>query len=133
MHNGLFILRRSLRVQIITNSKSSNSTIWYPSAAYFRELIQAGVEVYEWQGDQSIHAKTMIIDGELALVGSLNLGVRSMNADSEVLMLSRDSGTVAQLQEAWDRDILNTEPASHQFTIGERILIAAARLFEPIF
>jgi cardiolipin synthase len=53
-------------------------------------LVRAGVRIYEYQPTM-MHAKTVIADGELLLVGSINFDPRSfaLNAECGVVIVSR--------------------------------------------
>jgi putative cardiolipin synthase len=97
---------RGVRVRILTNSLSVTDNVMAFSG-YRRsrkDLLRTGVEVYELKPDAdvqasimngplrfrfttklAVHAKSMVIDGEIAVVGSFNLDPRSANLNTEVL------------------------------------------------
>jgi putative cardiolipin synthase len=99
-------VQRGVRVRILTNSLSVTDNIMAFSG-YRRsrkDLLDTGVEIYELKPDPEIqasimngplrfrfttelavHAKSMVIDGEIAVVGSFNLDPRSANLNTEVL------------------------------------------------
>jgi cardiolipin synthase len=124
---------RGVRVEVLTNSQQSNDedSMWYASANFFEELTAAGVRVYEWQSDQTIHAKTMVVDGQVAVIGSYNLDPRSAATNSETLAVTRGP-TVDELAAAFPRDLAHAAPARTSFTFGERIIIRAHRIAEPL-
>jgi cardiolipin synthase len=70
----------------------------------YESLLQAGVEIWEWDGVM-IHAKTAVMDGELALVGSSNLDPLSMRRNYELNLLVADSVTGVRMQEMFERDL----------------------------
>ena len=76
---------RGVRVVVVTNSLQSTDAWWmyYASLNYYKELIGAGIEVRHYRGTETMHAKTMLVDGEVALVGSFNLDPRSATTNSE--------------------------------------------------
>lgn len=49
---------------------------------YFRQLVDSGVRVFRYKG--IMHAKTMLIDGEMLVIGTVNLNVRSLERDDEL-------------------------------------------------
>jgi cardiolipin synthase len=51
--------------------------------ALFGRLLKGGVEIYEYQG-RVMHAKTAVIDGEFASIGTHNLDHRSLRFNLEV-------------------------------------------------
>ena len=50
-------------------------------------VLDTGVTVYEWYGDYSTHGKSLLIDRDLALVGSYNLDMRSTYIDTEMMLV----------------------------------------------
>ncbi len=80
------LLARQVRVRIITNSMKSTDNL-FAQAGYLKakaKLIQMGVEIYEYQGPDTAHAKVAVIDGHIALVGTYNLDPRSGFVNREV-------------------------------------------------
>jgi putative cardiolipin synthase len=86
-------------VTILTNSLRSNDG-FLPQVAYLkyrRRLIRAGVDLREYKGPQCLHAKSAVIDGRIALVGSYNIDPRSENLNTEVMALADDEEVAATL------------------------------------
>lgn len=108
-------LRKSgVRVRVLTNSLASNDAIAaHAGYARYREgLIAMGVEIYEMRAERrgtvssfgsgsgsagessgasraSLHAKAVVIDNRLLVVGSMNLDLRSKLQNSEVAIAIR--------------------------------------------
>ena len=61
------------------------------SQSYYPDLLKAGVELYEYRKGL-LHAKTMVADGSVALIGSANLDRRSfeLNFENNILFADRD-------------------------------------------
>lgn len=79
---------KQIDAAILTNSIASSPN---PLActAYFgdrKTILNTGIHLWEYQGEQSIHAKTYLIDERMALVGSYNLDPRSAYIDTEMLL-----------------------------------------------
>jgi cardiolipin synthase A/B len=126
---------RGVRVVMLTNSKESASetSMYYAGINYYRELIDAGVEVREWRGPASLHAKTMVVDGELALVSSFNLDPRSAERNSEALILIRDSEVVRELSDSLARDVAQSDLARYDnIPWADWLKARALRLAEPL-
>jgi cardiolipin synthase len=130
----LAAVERGVEVEVLTNSKESNDyeTMWYASANCYEELMRGGVRIYEYQGEQTMHAKNLIVDDELALVGSFNLDPRSVTTNSELLALFRHAEAVDELDELFDDNLERSQLADYDFTPAERLLIATHRLVEPL-
>jgi putative cardiolipin synthase len=123
---------RGVDVTIITNSKESNNFVatYYAGLNYYRELIEAGIDIYEYDGPETLHAKTMLVDGELEVVGSYNLDPRSAVEHSEAMVLLRDARAIEQLKKATDTMLGNASKASSRISQVERIKANAHRVAE---
>lgn len=79
----------NVATHILTNSESSTNN--YPGVSgflkYKDKILENVTQVYGFQGDGSIHAKTYVIDERLSLVGSFNLDPRSSFLSSENLVV----------------------------------------------
>ncbi len=92
-------LERGVRVRILTNSMNTTDNL-FPQAGYVgyrKPLVRRGVELWEYQGPESLHSKTAVIDGETVLVGSFNLDPRSERLNSELIIVMRDEELAADL------------------------------------
>ena len=74
--------RRGGQVQIILPAKSDVPMALYASRRFYRTLLAAGVEIYEYQ-PQILHAKLILVD-DIAYVGSANLDTRSLHINYEL-------------------------------------------------
>jgi len=98
-----------VRVRILTNSLASNdvSAVHAGYSKYRRPLLRCGVELYEldealkemegkfftWLPGlkkSSLHAKTMVFDGETMFVGSFNFDQRSQYLNNEIGLVFTD-------------------------------------------
>jgi cardiolipin synthase len=124
---------RGVDVTIITNSKASvdEDVMWYAAANFYEELTRAGVKIVEWQGTETNHAKTMLVDDQVAVIASYNLDPRSATSNSESLAVLRGAA-VRELLAAWQVDITRTAPAPTSFGWAEWLLIRAHRIAEPL-
>jgi cardiolipin synthase A/B len=89
---------RGVDVRVLTNSHLAGqdlywSTGFFISLNYFPRLMRAGVRLFLHPGFEEpkakqpyLHAKEFIIDGELAMIGSFNLSMRSCFVESENLV-----------------------------------------------
>ena len=100
-------LERGVRVRILTNSMSTTDNLW-PQAGYVghrKPLVRQGVELWEYQGPESLHSKTAVIDGETVIVGSFNLDPRSERLNTELAVVLRDAGLAASLLGTMDEHL----------------------------
>lgn len=64
-------------VGIVVPHQSDSFLVHMTTRSYYRELIQAGVKIYEYT-EGIIHAKTFISDDKVAIIGTTNLDFRSL-------------------------------------------------------
>jgi cardiolipin synthase len=96
-------------------------------------MFDAGIEVHEYQPTM-IHAKTLVVDGQWNLIGSMNFDQRSMFLNEEVMLLVCDSRLAGDLERDFERDL----GESRRFTMDEwkkrsasdRAAALAARLIQ---
>ncbi|MFU8806147.1 MAG: phospholipase D-like domain-containing protein, partial [Bradymonadaceae bacterium] len=121
-------------VTVITNSKNSTDAWWvyYAGLNYYQELIRAGVKIYEYNGTETLHSKTMLIDGELALIGSFNLDPRSAIDNSEFMLLIRGGQTAKELHQTMEHDRANSTLATDDIPFTELVKASSMRLAEPL-
>ncbi|EGV35862.1 phospholipase D-like domain-containing protein [Neisseria weaveri] len=91
-------------VRILVPRTSDIRWIGTVSRTQYRPLLEAGVRVFEWDGTM-IHAKTAIVDGQWARVGSTNLNLSSWYANRELDISIEDPETVYQLERVFLNDL----------------------------
>lgn len=79
--------KRGVDVRIITPGIPDKPLIFRMTRSYYRPLLEAGVRIFEYQPG-FIHAKTFVVDGKIACVGTINLDYRSLylHFENAVLM-----------------------------------------------
>ena len=117
---------KGVRIRVLTNSLASNDAPAAHAgyARYRKDLLALGVELYEMRAEQegtvggmgstagfgsgqaggsksgasraSLHSKAVIIDQRLAVIGSMNLDLRSQLKNSEVALLIRSPAVSRQ-------------------------------------
>jgi len=85
-----------LDVRLLVPKMSDSRLVTYAARSYFDDLLTAGVKVYEY-GPRLLHTKTLLVDDDLALIGSANFDHRSFRLNFELSMLFRDAGIAAEL------------------------------------
>ena len=99
---------RGVHVRIIVPGKYNDHTIVrLASRRQYGELLRGGVEIYEYQPGM-IHAKTMVVDGQYAIVGSTNFDSRSFELNDEVNLALFDTETATQLIREFEQDLLKS-------------------------
>ena len=97
-------------VQLLMPGKKSDSKA--SAGAQHKEygpLVQRGVHVFEYEPSM-MHAKTMLVDDELAVVASINLDPLSLHELEEVALVVQDRGFVATLVRTFEADLKHAKP-----------------------
>ncbi|WP_434212516.1 cardiolipin synthase [[Pseudomonas] boreopolis] len=93
-----------LDVQLILSESNNQRLTAWAQEAYYDDLLRCGVKIALYR-PHFLHAKHMSVDDDVALVGSINLDIRSFALNAEIGMLCYDRGVVARLREV-ERDYL---------------------------
>lgn len=104
MYERLKEVTASVPVDLMINSVE-NGDNFVASSDYLRhkeDIIDTGVKLYEYDGGMSYHGKSMTIDGELSIIGSYNLDLRSTYVDTELMLVIQSEALTAQLNEVME-------------------------------
>lgn len=93
-------------VRLLVPKTSDIRWIGAVSRTQYRALLQAGVRIFEWNG-QMIHAKSCVVDGYWARIGSTNLNMSSWLVNREVDITIQDRELAQQLEQKFLEDISN--------------------------
>jgi cardiolipin synthase len=78
-------------VRVMIPRRSDSNMLRYASFSYIDECLQSGIKVYLYE-DGMLHAKSLIIDDEVATVGSTNFDFRSFehNFEANLFVYSKE-------------------------------------------
>jgi len=96
--------KRGVRVVVLLPGAIDNNIVRQASRSKFGGLLEAGIEIYEYQAGL-LHAKTMTIDGTWATVGSTNLDSRSFALNEELNAVVYDKEIVSRLEKIFADDL----------------------------
>ncbi len=82
--------RRGVDVRLIIPETSNYFAVDIGARSYFNTLLESGVRIFLYRGNM-IHAKTAVIDGDWATVGTMNLDRISLLYNFEANIVSRDT------------------------------------------
>ena len=80
---------------------------FYAAQAYYPQLLRAGVKVYQYTAG-FLHAKTVTVDDQLAIIGTCNWDIRSIILHDEVVSVFYDEGIATSYAEQYERDIADS-------------------------
>jgi cardiolipin synthase len=98
---------RGVAVRILLPGHSNHAVTYHAGRSFYAELVAAGVEVREYVPGL-VHAKTLVADGQVALVGSANMDLRSFRLNFEVHALVHDATTATTLRETFDAELADS-------------------------
>jgi cardiolipin synthase len=128
---------RGVEVRVLVPTPRLND-LWVVAAAgrsYYEELLAAGVRIFEYQPTM-LHAKCLVADDTVAVVGTANLDNRSFRLNFEVAAACYGEDSTAKLAALFERDLARAEEVTlesvRDVTFGRRALEATARLLSPL-
>ncbi|TMH56405.1 MAG: cardiolipin synthase ClsB [Betaproteobacteria bacterium] len=95
---------RRVRVAVLLQGRVEYVLLYYASRALYGTLLEAGVEIYEYQ-KSFMHAKVAVIDGHWATVGSSNIDPFSLLLAREANLVVEDRRFAAELRGRLRADI----------------------------
>ena len=87
---------RGVGVDLVVSRIPDQVLVGLAQRSYYDELLAAGVRVHLFR-DKLLHAKHLTVDGELVLIGSSNVDVRSFTLNAEVSLICYDPAVTAQV------------------------------------
>src|SRR5262249_39163157 len=107
----------------------------YASQSFFDDLLGAGVEIYRYRSGL-LHTKSIEVDGEMSMFGTVNLDLRSLWLNYEVSLFVYDRAFAAglrRLQQSYIRGSARRHAAGwRDRPFGRRLLSNALRLVSPL-
>jgi len=88
--------RRGVDVTLIVPKKVDSFLVQHASQAYYQELLEAGVKIARFEGGL-LHTKTVVIDDDYCLFGTVNIDMRSFYLNMEVTLAIYTPEMVAQV------------------------------------
>ncbi len=105
---GLEILgaaaRRGVDVRLLLPGRTDIAIVRHSGHGFFSDLLRRGVRIFEYQA-AVLHAKTLVADGYLSVVGSSNLDFRSFELNAECNFLILDDATGASMEKRFEEDL----------------------------
>ena len=106
--------KRGVDVRIYTPGIPDKKMVYQLTCSYFEPLIRSGVKIYTFTPG-FLHAKTWLVDGRTAVVGSINLDYRSLYLHFECAALLYGCAALADVGEF----MMQLEKQSHLVELKE--------------
>jgi cardiolipin synthase len=89
--------QRGVDVTMINSEAPDQFMVFHAQRSFYAELLRCGVKIRLYKQPVLLHSKFMLIDDEIAMVGSSNLDMRSFHLNLEVSVIYYDGAVVARL------------------------------------
>jgi cardiolipin synthase len=96
--------RRGVRVRLMLPGRSDIKVARFAARSFYESLLCAGIEIWERQGAM-LHAKTMVIDEEISVIGSVNLDYRSIEFNCELSAVIASRALAEQMTGLFHHDM----------------------------
>ena len=126
---------RGVDLKLMLPGRSNHAVTFHAGRSFYSQLLEAGVDLREYVPG-IVHAKTLVADGKVALVGSANMDLRSFRLNFEVHALVHDATTAATLRDAFHAEVADSRRVelgawqARPWTL--RVKEGASRLVSPL-
>jgi len=126
---------RGVDVRIIVPEKSDNPIVDLATRWYAQDLADVGIRFLRYS-DGFPHQKVLLVDSDVASVGSANFDNRSFRLQFEINTIIVDEGFGAEMEAMLSQDMANANPWDPD-DLGEapftkRLAVSVARLTAPL-
>ncbi len=126
---------RGVEVTVIIPEKNDSRLVDYASRAVFDDLLSEGVRIATFKGGL-LHTKSISVDGQYCMFGSLNLDMRSLWLNFEVSLFIYDQQLVSQIRDMQIGYLRNADlvdpVACRQRPLSQRFAENAVHLLAPL-
>lgn len=126
---------RGVDVRLIVPAKGDSRLVDLAARSYYAEILEAGVRLFEYT-PRFVHAKTIVIDDDVAIVASANLDNRSFRLDFELGAVIYAGAVNTALADAFTRDLQACrevrKDAVDRQRFFPRLFQSGARLLSPL-
>ncbi|AKC60586.1 cardiolipin synthase [Blochmannia endosymbiont of Camponotus (Colobopsis) obliquus] len=127
--------QRGVEVHLIVPLNNDSILVNWASKSFFDELLDAGVLIHQFEGGL-LHTKSVLVDEQLSLIGTVNLDIRSLWINFEITLIIDDANfgnTLAQVQKNYiAQSVLVDQKKWLQRPYWQRIIEKFFYFFSPL-
>lgn len=127
--------RRGVDVKLIVPKRVDSLLVHHASRSFFEELVESGIKLYEFSAGL-LHTKSIVIDDEVAYLGTVNLDVRSFYLNLEITIAIYDRKVCKDMRKIINEYLDQSEviciDAWQSRTAKDRLLENVFRLASPL-
>ncbi|WDC92047.1 cardiolipin synthase [Latilactobacillus curvatus] len=128
-------INSGVTVKIMMAKRAKHKMIHHASLYYARQIVKAGGQIY-FSESTGFKSRVMLVDEQLAAVGTANLDIRSFRLNFETTAFLYDAQLATELEQSFTADLKECLPFTKQRiqeqSNQERWSQDLARLFAPI-
>lgn len=103
MHAALITAaKRGVQVQLLVSKAADQFIVSHAQRSYYSSLLEAGVEIWEFEEPYILHAKHITIDDSVTVIGSSNMDIRSFLLDMESSLMIGGCDFIERMREIED-------------------------------
>lgn len=123
--------KRNIQVSVLVPRNSDVHWIDWVREGLYPRMLDWGVKILEYLGP-ILHAKTMVVDDQIAIIGSGNFDLLSVAMNREVAIVAFDDAIVKELDKQWQNDLSLSERVAKDWELKRpwwRLLVAKIGCF----
>ena len=126
---------RGVDVRILLPNRPDHLLVWLSSFSYYEDTIPHGVRLFRFR-EGFMHQKVVLLDSEVAIVGTANLDNRSFHLNFEISVVLPDHRAAADVARMLEHDFARSRQVSLDEYVKRglpfRVSCRLARLLAPI-
>lgn len=103
--------RSGVDIKLMVPGRADHPSVYWATGYYVGKAIKAGVSVYRYMMG-FLHAKGMMVDGEICTFGTANTDIRSFSLNYEMNMIIYDGEFTKKMEEIFCHDLMQCEEIS---------------------
>jgi cardiolipin synthase A/B len=124
-----------IKVKILVPLRSDSMFVDLAVRSYYSDLLKAGIEIFQYSKG-FIHAKTMVCDAKIAMIGTANMDSRSFDLNFEVNAIVYDKHVANELVTLFNSDLQDSVKLNAyewaKRSIVKKFMEKLIRLFSPL-
>lgn len=126
--------QRGIKIRIIVPGIPDKKIIYLVTKSYFKSLVDAGAQVFTYSPGFN-HAKSVLVDNEVAIVGTINFDFRSLVHHYEDGVLLVNNECVKEIKHDFIGMLKDSKriPNDYKQSFFSRVVCSLLKLFYPMF
>jgi cardiolipin synthase len=126
---------RGVDVRILLPGMPDHLLVYLAAFSYLKDTLPVGVKMYRYK-EGFLHEKVMVVDDQLAAVGTANLDTRSLRLQFEITLLFADRSFAAEVKKMLEADFARSRPLLiseiNDRSFAFKVIVRIARLLAPV-